>query len=80
MVKGSTGWNYKIEGVILSVSKNFNMLIAIKTGKEIRHFDCLSIAEVVNIDIEVVTNDEFMRVVAAWERNDENRLRKVEKG
>ena len=35
------------------------------------------------MEIKVASNDEFMRgggVVAAWERNDDNWLRKVEKG
>ena len=40
----------------------------------------MSIAEVIDMDVEVASNDEFMRVVAAWERNDENWLRTVEKG
>ena len=52
----------------------------ITTGKELKELDCLNIAEVINMDIEVSSDDEFMRVVAAWERNDENLLRKVKKG
>ena len=53
------------------------MLSEITSGKVIKNLDCLSIAEFVNIDIEVASNDEFMRVVAALDRNDENWLRKV---
>ena len=32
-----------------------------RTGKEVKKFDCLSIAEVVDMDVEVASNDEFMR-------------------
>ena len=42
--------------------------------------NCLSIAEVVNMHIEVTSDEAFMRGGAAWERNDENWLRKAEKG
>ena len=41
--------------------------------------DCLSVDEVINMDVEVASDDEFMRVVAAWIINDENWLRKVKK-
>ena len=51
----------EIEGVTVSVSRNFNMLSEITTGKEVTKLNCLSIAEVVNKDIEVDSNDEFMR-------------------
>ena len=34
------------------------MLSEITTGKKV---DCLSIAEVVNMDVEVASNDEFVR-------------------
>ena len=37
----------------MSVSRNFRMLSEITTGKKVEKFDCLSIAEVVNIDDEV---------------------------
>ena len=47
--------------VIVSVSRNFNMLSEITTGKEVKQLDCLSIAEVVNMDVEVASNDEFVR-------------------
>ena len=61
-VKGSIGKSYdEIEGVTVSVSRNFDMLSEITTGKEVKKLDCLSIAEVVNMDIEVASNDEFMR-------------------
>ena len=45
----------------MSVSRNFNMLREITTGKKVKKFDCLSIAEIINMDIEVASNDEFMR-------------------
>ena len=45
----------------MSVSRNFNMMSEITIGKEVKILDCLSIAEVVNMDIEVTSNDEFMR-------------------
>ena len=79
--KGSIGRSYdEIEDVTVSVSKNCNMLSEITTGKEVNKLDCLSIAEVVNMDIEVAGNDEFMRGGGCVERNEENSLRKVEKG
>ena len=61
-VKGSIGRSYdEIKGVTVSVSRNFNMLSDITTGKEVKKLDCLSIAKVVNMDIEVTSYDEFMR-------------------
>ena len=62
----------------MSVSRNFHMLSEITTGKKVKNMDCLSIAEVVNMDVEVASN--LWGVVAALEKNDENSLRKVEKG
>ena len=60
--KGSIGRSYdEIEGVTVSVSKNCTMLSEITTRKEVNKLDCLSIAEVVNMDTEVASNDEFMR-------------------
>ena len=44
----------------VSVSRNLNMLSEIITGKEVNKFDYLSIAEFVNMDAEVASNDEFM--------------------
>ena len=49
----------EIKGVTMSVS--FHMLSEITTGQKVEKFDCLSIAEVVNMDVEVAINDEFMR-------------------
>ena len=63
--------------VVLAEVRNFHMLSEITTDKKVEKLDCLSIAEVVNMDVEVASNDVFVR--AAWERNDENWLRKVEK-
>ena len=45
----------------MSVSRNFHMLSEITTGKKVEKLDCLSIAEVVNMDVEVGSNDEFMK-------------------
>ena len=60
-IEGGIGRSYdEIEGVTMTVSGNLNMLSEIKTGKEVTKLDCLNIAEVVNMDIEVTSNDEFM--------------------
>ena len=53
--------NDEIKGVIMSLSRDFRMLDTITTGKKVEKFDCLSIAEVVDMDVEVASNDEFMR-------------------
>ena len=37
------------------------MLGKITTGKKVEKLDCLSITEVVDMDVEVASNDEFMR-------------------
>ena len=61
-VEGSIGRSYdEIKGVTMSVSRHFHTLGEITTGKKVEKFDCLSIAEVVNMDVEVANNDEFMR-------------------
>ena len=61
-VNGSFGRSYdEIEGIAVSVSRNFNVLSEISTGKEVNKLECLNIAEVVDMDIEVASNDEFMR-------------------
>ena len=60
-VEGSIGRSYdEIKGVTMSVSRYFHMLGKITTGK-VQKLDCLSIAEVVDMDVEVASNDEFMR-------------------
>ena len=60
-VEGSIGRSYdEIKGVTISVSRNFHMLSEITTGKKVEKFDCLSIAEVVKMDVEGANNDEFM--------------------
>ena len=51
----------EIEGVTVSVSRNFHMLSKITAGKKIEKLDCLNIAVVVNIEVEVTSNDEFIR-------------------
>ena len=45
----------------MSVSRDFHMLGKVTTGEKVEQFNCLSIAEVVNMDFEVASNDEFMR-------------------
>ena len=61
-VEGNIGSSYhEIKGVTMSVSRDFHMLDKITTGKKVEKFDCLSIAEVVDMDVEVAGNDEFMR-------------------
>ena len=45
----------------MSVNRDFHMLGKITTDKKVEKFDCLSIAEVVDMDVEVTGNDEFMR-------------------
>ena len=61
-VEGSIGRSYdEIKGVTMSVSRDFHMLGKIKTGKKVENLDCLTIADVVDMDIEVASNDEFMR-------------------
>ena len=61
-VDGCIGRSYdEIKGVTMSVSRDFHMLDKITTGKKVEKLDCLSIAEVVDIDVEVASNDEFMR-------------------
>ena len=49
------GVNDEIEDVTMTV------LTEITTGKEVKKLDCLSIAGVVDMDIEVTSDDEFMR-------------------
>ena len=60
-VEGSIGRSYdEIDSVTMSVSRNFHMLCEITTGEKVDKFDCLSIAEVANMDAEVASNNEFM--------------------
>ena len=57
-VERSIGMSYdEIKGV----SRNFYMLSEIRTGMKVENLNSLSIAEVVNMDVEVASNDEFMR-------------------
>ena len=61
-VEGSIGRSYdEIKGVTMSGSRDFNILGKITTGKKVEKLDCLNIAEVVDMDVEVASNDEFMR-------------------
>ena len=49
-VEGSIGRSYdEIKGVTMSVSRDFHMLGKITTDKKFKKFDCLSIAEVVDM-------------------------------
>ena len=70
-VDGSIGRSYdEIKDVTTSVSRNFHNTEWDYNWLKVEKFNCLSIAEVVNMDVEVASIDEWM--VAAWERNDEN--------
>ena len=61
-VEGSIGRSYdEIKGVTMSMSRNFLMLGKITIGEKVEKFDCLSIVEVVDMNVEVAGNDEFMR-------------------
>ena len=53
--------NDEIKGVTMCLSRDFRMLDKISTGKKVEKFDSLSIAEVVDMNVEVASNDEFMR-------------------
>ena len=61
-VEDGIGRSYdEIKGVTMSVSRDFHMLGQFTTGKKVEKLDCLSIAKVVDMDVEVATNEEFMR-------------------
>ena len=61
-VEGSIGRSYdEIKDVTMSMSRNFHMLGKITIGEKVEKLDCLSIAVVVNMDVEVAGNDELMR-------------------
>ena len=56
-VESSIGMSYdEIKGVTMSVSRDFDMLGKITNGKKVKKLDCLSIAEVVDMDVEVLVN------------------------
>ena len=77
-VEGNIGRSYdEIKGVIMSVSRDFHMLGKITTGKKVEKLNCLSIVEVVDMDVEVSSNDEFMR---GGDSVGKKRLELVEKG
>ena len=60
-VESSIGMSYdEVKGVTMSVSRDFDMLGKITTGKKVNELDCLSIAEVVDMGVEVAGNEEFM--------------------
>ena len=62
MVEGSIGRSFdEIKGVTMSMSRNLHMLGKITIGEKVETLDCLSIAEVVDMDVEVAGNDEFIR-------------------
>ena len=51
-VEGSIGRSSdKIKGVTMSMSRDFHMLGKITTCKKVEKWDCLSIAEVVDMDV-----------------------------
>ena len=61
-VEGNIGRSYdEIKGVAMSVSMDFYILDKITTGKKVKKLDCFSITEVIGMDVEVTSNDEFMR-------------------
>ena len=61
-VKSSVGKSYdKIEGTNMFVSRNFNLLSEIATDKKVKKLDCLSIDDVINMHIEVSSDEEFVR-------------------
>ena len=64
----------------MSACRNFYKLSEITTGKMVDNLKCVSIAEIVNMYVEVASNDEFMRGGGCVRKNDDNWLRKVEKG
>ena len=51
----------EIMSVNIYVSRNFHILRENTTGKKVEKLDCLSIADVVNMDVEAASNDEFTR-------------------
>ena len=60
-VESSIGMSYdEIKGVTMSVSRYFDMLGKITTGKKVNKLDCLSIAEIVDMDVEVAGNEKFI--------------------
>ena len=61
-IEGGIGRSYdEIKDVTMSVSRDFHMLDKITIGKKVEKLNCLSIAEVINMDVEVASNDEFAR-------------------
>ena len=61
-VEGSIARSYyEIKGVTISMSRYFHILGKITIGEKVEKLDCLCIAEVVDMDVEVAGNDEFMR-------------------
>ena len=51
-VEGSIGRSYdEMKGMIMSVSRDFQMLGKIATGKKVKKLDRLSIAEIVDMDV-----------------------------
>ena len=60
-VESSIGMSYdEIKGVTMSVSRDFDLLGKITTDKKVKKLDCLSIAEVVDMDVEVAGNGYFV--------------------
>ena len=61
-VEGTIGRRYdEIKGVGTVVSRDFHMLGKITTDSKVEKLKCLSIAYVVDMDVGVACDDEFMR-------------------
>ena len=43
------------------MSRNLNVLSEITTGKDVKKMDCLSVDGIIDMDVEVTGDDEFMR-------------------
>ena len=43
------------------MGRNFNMLSEVRNGKEVKSIEYLSVDEVVDMDVEVASDGEFMR-------------------
>ena len=80
-VEGSIGKSYdEIKGVTMSASRNFHMLNEIRTGKKIENWIVWVSPRSSTWMLKSPVMMNSWGVVAAWERNEENWLRKVEKG
>ena len=61
-VEGSICRSYdEIKGVTMSMTRNFHILGKITIGEKVEKLDCVSIVEVVDMDVEIAGNDGLMR-------------------